>query len=257
MIAKAATAPTSTVLVASSSESDSDDVLTPLSKLAEKKSGTNQHARNGNDIGDIPLALLKKLRPIWKVGDENGKGTTVDFSCSAGEMYHKAILARWVTLSPLIENFVQERVYLEKLPGQVVLNASIYSTILAGTGAYCGPPCLFVYPTMKYLQDVRGSLFGFLWQNGFGCTTRKTHNKVYPVIRLAPDVPLGRVTFVVSIDESNDILVNEHDRDLIKRVAGWSTLLDDQKSAIWVLLSHKYSLMERSNRGKGENSEEE
>ena len=61
VIAKATAAPPSTVLVASGSESDSDDDLTPLSKLAEKKGWTNQHARNGNGIDDIPLALLKKL----------------------------------------------------------------------------------------------------------------------------------------------------------------------------------------------------
>ena len=110
---------------------------------------------------------------------------------------------------------------------------------------------------MKDLQDVRGSIFGFLWHNGFGCTTRKTYNKAYTVIKFAPDVPLGRVKFVVQIDESSDILVNEHDRDLMKRVAGWSTLSNDQKSAIRVLLSHKYSLIERSNSGNGENSDEE
>ena len=147
-------------------------------------------------------------------------------------MYHKAILAERVILSPLMKNFSKDRVYLDKLHGQTVLNASIYSTMLAHTGAFCGPQYLFAYPTMKDLQDVRGSIFGFLWHNGLGCTTRKIYNKAYSVIKFAPEVPLGQVKFVVQIDESNEILVNEHDRDLMKRVAGWSTSSNYHKSAI-------------------------
>ena len=91
------------------------------------------------------------------------------------------------------------------------------------------------------------TLFNDLWRNGFGCTSRDEGNKLYSVLKSAPHVPNGRLPFVIAMDaKGHSIEGNENHVKLMERVENFSTLSKTQKSAIRILLSQKYTLMERA-----------
>ena len=185
------------------------------------------------------------LGRVWKASDKNGNGTIIDFSCNAGKNHHRAILAGKVTLPRLAIGFSEDKESLSQADGQVVLNGVIYATLLDSIGANHGPPCFFHYPTKDDRQEVMDGLINNLWRNGFGCTKKEEGNELYSVLKSAPHLPIGRLPFVIVMDAKGySIKGNDNDEKLMKRMEKFRTLSKTQKSAIRILLSQKYELMD-------------
>ena len=70
---------------------------------------------------------------------------------------------------------------------------------------------------------------------------------MYGALARAPALPLGRLPFVVAMkDDGSGLKSHKGDMELMKRVRKFNTLKAEQKGAIKILLSQKYSLMERA-----------
>jgi len=157
----------------------------------------------------------------------SGKGTTADFTLLVGKSHYHAILERQASMTPTMNNFLQDAEYPKRLDGQSVLNASVYVTLIWSVGARCGPPCVFAYLSIEDIRVMRCGLFGFLWSNDIAVPTAGESNTTCAAMEKTHFLPKGRLPFIVTVD--NNTAVTGDNRVLMDRVEGYQTLSRDQK----------------------------